>query len=295
MIISRARATASARLIGCKAEQQEKATNIREYMQEGAFSALRQGGNRIILGIELLQKVGAQVGETVQVSNGRGTPRPFKIVGTFKVGVKTLDEGAAYALIEDVQRLAGTPALVNEIAVRFKDYGVAPKAGADWAKTSRERVQSWDMINANVLNVFKIQTATRILVVAVILLVAGFGIYNILNVTVSQKRRDIAILRSMGFEPGDIRNLFLLQGFVLGVVGGTVGLGMGFMVSKYLTTISFGGGPLGGAGYLKISFDPEIYIRALVQSVAAASLASFLPARSAGKLTPIEIIRAGTE
>jgi lipoprotein-releasing system permease protein len=87
----------------------------------------------------------------------------------------------------------------------------------------------------------------------------------------------------------------LSQGLTLGAFGGGVGLVLGFLVSTYLTTIKFGGGPLGGGGNLRVSFDFWIYVRAMVLSSTVASLASFLPARSAGKLQPIEIIRAGAE
>jgi lipoprotein-releasing system permease protein len=88
-----------------------------------------------------------------------------------------------------------------------------------WANFGPEKVESWDQINANVFDVFRIQDAIRFLSIGAIMVVAGFGIYNVLNMMVIQKRRDIAILRSMGYSTREIISLFFTQGFLLGITG----------------------------------------------------------------------------
>jgi lipoprotein-releasing system permease protein len=296
VLMTRAQAQVTARMIGSNAEQQQQVTNIREYMIQGKFLDISVGGNRVIVGDELLSKLGAHVSETILISNGKSAPVPFKVVGSFHVGIRSLDQGVAFAALSDVQRINQTPTQVNEIAVRIQNVQDAYRIAKDWEAVSTERVQSWDEINTNVLNVFAIQNGTRIMMTAVILLVAGFGIYNILNMVVTQKRKDIAILRSMGFEQKDIVSLFLSQGFIVGSIGGVLGLIIGYWISRGLEMIPFGGGPLGtGAGHMTVSFAADIYIKGLLFSLISALIASYLPARSAGKLTPIEIIRAGTE
>ena len=113
---------------------------------------------------------------------------------------------------------------------------------------------------------------------------------------VSQKRKDIAILRSMGFETRDVIVLFLSQGLLLGLVGGALGLVLGYVICLYLQTIPFGGGPLGAkATTMKISFQISIYVYAMLLANLSAAVASLLPARAAGKVTPIQIIREGTD
>lgn len=295
VLISRAKASVSGRFIGAIPSLQTKVTNIENYMQIGKFSDLGTGGNRVIVGDEFLQKIGAHYGETIFISNGTSTPLPFRVVGVFHIGIKSMDTGVLYGHLSDAQKMNGTPSQVNEIALRVSDTSLAKSMSEDWRKTAQERVQSWDEINANFLNVFSIQNATKYMMISIILVVAGFGIYNILNMVVNQKRKDIAILRSMGFETFDIVSLFLTQGLILGVVGALTGMIFGFLICNYLETISFGGGPLGGAGYLRISYDPIIYVMASVLSVLCSSIASFLPARAAGLMQPIEIIRGGTE
>ena len=130
--------------------------------------------------------------------------------------------------------------------------------------------------------------------IGAILIVAGFGIYNVLNMMVTQKRQDIAILRSMGYDTLEIITLFFSQGLILGMVGAVFGLTFGYLFCRYLKTISFmmktASNP---TGHLMISLEPRIYVQGAVLAILAASFASILPARAAGKLTPIEIIRSG--
>ena len=135
----------------------------------------------------------------------------------------------------------------------------------------------------------------RNIIVAVVMLVAGFGIYNVLMMTVTQKMRDIAILQAMGYESWEIRMLFLFQGLILGLVGAVLGLIVGYFICKYLETLPFGARPgsTRPPGHLTIVFTLGIHLQASLLSIMSALVASYLPARSAAKFTPIEIIRGG--
>ena len=274
VIMTRSSASITGRLMGCEPARQVRVTNIQDYMKEGSFSAIASGGNRVILGEGLMQKLGTRMGEFIQVSSGRDFPKPFKVAGIFRTGIKTLDDGTAFASLTDVQRINLTPSQVSDIAVKIRDPLEARSIAESWAKLSQEKVQSWDQINENFFNVFRIQDATRYFVTGVILIVAGFGIYNILNIVVTQKRRDIAILRSMGFEQRDVLLLFFYQGLILGLVGAFVSLVAGFAICSYLATVPFAGGPMGGSGFLNISFNPKIYVLGWILPVVVSVLAS---------------------
>ena len=100
----------------------------------------------------------------------------------------------------------------------------------------------------------------------------------------------------MGYESREVILLFFTQGFLLGVVGTCLGLIAGFCAGLYLQTIPFGGGPMGGGtGHLIVSFAPNIYLQAACVGLLSSIIASILPAIAAGKLTPIQIIREGSE
>ncbi len=286
---------ANGKLIGSEPDMQVRVTNIQSYIKSGRFEDISSGGNRIIVGTGLLKKLGSGDGSTIFVSNGRDKPVPFKVIGTFETGGRQIDDTTAFGALIDVQKLAGQPNEINNMAVRLIDFNRARETAHDWQPLSPDKVESWDEINAAFLNVFRIQDAMRYMMIATILLVAGFGIYNILNVVVTQKKKEIAILRSIGYEPSDILQLFFLQGIILGVVGSIIGLILGYVACLGIEQISFGGGPMGGGTMMKVSFDPMIYLRAFLFGSLAAAFASLMPARSAGRLTPIDIIRSGAE
>lgn len=294
VIVSSGKSSASANLIGCDPLQQTKVTSIGSFMREGKFSDLALGGNRIVIGEELQQSLGVRLHQNVQVTFGSSGASPFKVVGIYKTGNKQTD-AMAYSAITDVQKIKKAPNEVNEIAVKLTDYERAASIAKDWSLLSEEKIESWDQKNANIFDIFTIQDAVRLLSVGAIMLVAGFGIYNVLNMTVVQKRRDVAILRSMGYGRTDIIFLFLSQGLLLGLVGTIIGLTSGYFICRFLQTLAFSGGPMGSAGHLMVSFDPGLYLQAAGLALTATSIASILPAFSASRLTPIEVIRAGTE
>ena len=220
-------------------------------------------------------------------------PVPFKVIGRFSTGNRGSDM-QAYGALNDVQKLNGTPNQVNEIGVRLKDYTQAAAIATNWSKIAPERTESWDQQNANILSVINLQTVLRWTMTMTVIIVAGFGIYNILNMTVTQKRQDIAILRSMGYDTFDVIMLFFSQGLIIGICGGILGLICGYFLCLYLQTIPFSGGhTYDPQAHLRISLSFGIYVQALLLSLFSSSLASILPARAASKLTPIEIIRTG--
>lgn len=281
-------------MIGCDPRQQARVTTIADYMTVGKFTDIAVGGNSVILGDELMKRLGAGVNQTVLVAVGTNPQRtPFKVIGRFKSGNRGMDM-QAYAALADVQRANLTQNQVNEIGVRLRDYTEADTMARAWGLSSPERVESWGDLAANVLSVFRIQTTLRFSMILTVLIVAGFGIYNILNMTVSQKRQDIAILRALGYDTFDVVMLFYLQGLIIGIIGSILGLICGYVVCRWLQTIPFSGGPGGSsAGHLRIALTFPIFAQAAFMALFSVSLASILPARAAGKLTPIDIIRVG--
>ena len=283
----------AANLIGCLPAQQAKVTTIADYMTEGKFTDISSGGNRIILGDELMKRLGAGMGQTVMVSVGTHPATPFRVAGRFYTGSRGIDL-QAYAALADVQRVNATPNQINEIGVRLKDYTQATPLAKTWSKIAAERVESWADQNVNIQSVFKIQDALRFSMIMTVMIVAGFGIYNILNMTVNQKRQDIAILRALGYDTFDIVTLFFSQGLIVGICGTIFGLLFGYAFCRYLQTIAFMQvTPSNPQGHLHIALQPAIYFQAAGLGLLSTSIASILPARAAGKLTPIEIIRQG--
>lgn len=288
-IFRRGQATKSGRLIGSIPLKQVRVTNVQDYMVEGDFLSLGGSGNRLVLGDGLLKTLGARVGESIFVSTGKAEPTPFKIVGSFNFGVRNVDESTAFGSLTDVQRINLAPSTISDIAIRLTDVKLAQQKADDWSKFSIDKVQSWDQANANILSVFLIQNFMKNFVTIAILIVAAFGIYNILSILVNQKRKDIGILRSIGFEGQDIIKLFFYQGAIFGLIGGLLGLVLGYGVCLYVSTIKIGG----MMDEMMVSFDPIMYGLGFLMSLFASALSSILPARTASKMEPIDIVRSG--
>ncbi len=278
-------------IVGSTPEKQVQVSNIEKAMVSGKYTDIGSSGGRVAVGDELLKKLGASKGETLMITVGKGTPQPFRIVGVFHLGVKALDETRVFASLSDVQSLNQTPSRISDIAIRLVDVNLAQEVASFYGLIGQEKVQSWDQANEGIMSVFKTQDIVRNVMTVSILIVAGFGIYNILSLAVTHKRREIAILRSMGFTPSDISKLFLSQGIILGLIGGVVGVVFGGLAAYGLSTIEVSADRGLGGNHMLISFEYLIFVKAFVLAILSSSVASYLPAHSAGKLEPIDIIR----
>ena len=292
VIFSRSKAKLAGRLVGIDPLKQSLVTNIEKNIVSGALQDLSRGGERVLVGTGLLKRLGARVSETILVSNGSERPTPFKIVGTFQIGIKAIDDSTAYASLREVQKATRAGGQISEIVVKLSNVDLAESVAAAWSEISSDQVLSWSQVNEGFLSVFKTQDIVRNTITVVILIVAAFGTYNILTMSVNQKRRDIAILRSMGYTPIDIVKLFALQGTLLGVVGGILGLIAGYLLCQYIETIPISNQRMMGGNHMIIDYDSAIYVKGFLLAALSSSIASLLPARAAGRLQPIEIIRS---
>ncbi len=290
-ILRRAQTNLAVQVVGIDADRQAQVTRIESQIVEGRLKDLALGGNRVFIGDVLLKRLGARVGDTVSLTTSQGTQTPCRIAGVFHFGIKTVDESRVFANLSDTQSLNSTPSRITDIAVRLHDVSQAGLLAETWQLQSRDKVQSWDQANEGFLSVFRMQDMTRNSMTISILVVAAFGIYNILNMAVSQRKREIAILRSIGYEPKDVLYLFLSQGVLLGFVGGVVGLIVGYLACIWLSTVEVSPQRMMGGGRMLVSFSPWIYVKAFLLAFGSATIAGLLPARAAGKMTPIDIIR----
>ena len=121
-----------------------------------------------------------------------------------------------------------------------------------------------------------------------ILLVAGFGIYNIMNMTVNEKIKEIAILKAMGFAGRDVVQIFLSQSLIIGLLGGLVGMGFGYVVSAVVNHVPF---EIATLTTLPVAFRPIDYIMAISFGLITTFVAGYLPAKKASQVDPVAIIR----
>ena len=146
----------------------------------------------------------------------------------------------------------------------------------------------WQEGNSQLDSANVLRDILAIAVSLTILIVAGFGIYNIMNMTVNEKIKEIAILKAMGFNGRDIVQIFLFQSVVIGFVGGLVGLLLGYLISRLIDNVPF---KIATLTTLPIEFDSSDYFLAFLFGIIITFIAGYLPARNASRVDPVEIIR----
>jgi lipoprotein-releasing system permease protein len=272
-------------------DRHAKVTKLGDYMRDGRLSDLRPGSSNLIMGSGVAEQMGVRVGQTVLLSTGLGESRPFRIVGLVHLGNDQVDKTLALMHLSDAQSLNRTPGRVSDINVALFDINQSLGKARELAGTSSDRVQSWQEVLAAFMQIIRIQDVTRMVITGAILLVSAFGIYNVLSIMITQKQKEIAILRSIGYGPERIMALFLLQGMALGLLGSLSGVTLGHFANVYIGTIDLGI-RIGRGSSLMISYDPSIYAAAFLAAQASALVASLLPAWAASRLTPLDIIRS---
>lgn len=285
----------AASLIGIMPELERHASNLERDMVEGSLTDLLTNSNGIILGRELARKLSAHTGSKLSVVSPAGISRKMKVVGLFDTGVTEVDGSTSYATLKKVQILQAKEDIINQINMRLLDVDSAPELASRLERRYGWRTESWQETFANIFELFVIQDSIMYSTVLAILVVAGFGIYNIISTAVNEKSRDIAILKSMGFSEGDIRWIFVWQGIVVGVIGTILGWVLGAILIEVLATI-----PLHMEGEVNLPFKFKafpmhrsiwLYIAGGGMAATAAIVSAYLPARRAASFNPVDIIR----
>ena len=154
---------------------------------------------------------------------------------------------------------------------------------------------AWQEANEAILQALVIRNVIMYTVVAAIMLVAGFGIFNIISTITHEKARDIAIMKSLGFAEADMRRLFLIEGVAIGAAGSLLGWLLGLALVYALSLVRF---ELAATGQeitrLPIAWSFLHYIISAAFALGSAAVAGYLPARRAARLNPVDIIRGAT-
>ncbi|HPS59404.1 MAG TPA: ABC transporter permease [Spirochaetota bacterium] len=287
VIVSRGNYTGTVSLVGIDPDKYLSVTNFGNDITSGSLNSLNGGSSIIFIGETLMNYLGVKVNDSITVSTSDGRVTPMKIAGTFDTGDHRTDERTIYASINTVQRVVSAAGEISEIIVKVNDFARAAEIATSWSVLSSDNVESWDQLNKDRLSMMSSQDIVRNVTTTTFILIVAFGIYNILNMVVNHKKRDIAILRSIGYDRNDTVFLFLIQGVMIGVAGGLTGMILGYAGCSYLETIRI---PM-GRQHMMVSWDYMIYVKGFVLVVGASIIASFFPAMAAGRFSPIEIIR----
>ncbi len=285
-------------------------TTIRKHAILGDFRFASHDGTRhgVVLGKLLAARFNVMPGDKVNLISVAGArpsavtggfvPRvyPFEVTGIFETGMYEYDNAYVYVDLAAAQEFAGMDSAVTGIEVMTTDRWNAAAVGREITRRLGYSYRSvdWEEQNHSLFQALKLEKLGMGVILLLIILVAAFNIVSTLTMVVADKTREIGILKAMGMRSGAIRNIFLAQGVVIGVVGTGLGLGLGFAMALALGRYKF------------IRLDPQVYfidhlpvkiqlfdvILTVVASLAIAALATLYPAMQAARLYPVDAIRS---
>jgi len=277
------------------------------HLKQGSVDRLRNpdgGLPGIILGSRLAEDIGMPLNSQVTVVSPQGEltpfgPRPsirrFRVVGIFESGFYDIDDRWCFTSLQAAQQALSLQDVVNQIELKIDDLDQAPQIAAAVQKVIGQDyiTTTWMERNRQLLNALKMERAVTVVTIGLIELVAALNILITLIMMVMEKYRDIGILSSMGARREQIRNIFMFQGVMIGLVGTVLGLAVGYTLCYFANR------------YRWIRLDETVYSLSFVPFEprwldglwvsAAAILVSFLatiyPARAATKISPAEVLR----
>lgn len=283
--------TFNVEVYGVEPEAQTKVTTVGSQMLSGDFNRLKTVGNGVILGSGVARALGVQQDDVVTLSSSTGGLTTSKVVGIFETGIVPIDQTRGYMLLSPAQTLLGKKSIINEIAIRTNNYNAAPAFAAQIEAIAGYKTEPWQETNANFLTIFVVQSLIGTLITVAIVIVAGFGVLNILIMAVLERVYDIAILKSFGLSRHDITVIYLSQGLVIGLAGAAFGLVFGKLGVEMLRRV-----PLKMEGLVKtegllMSEHGSTYVSAVVAALIISLLASVYPARRAATYDPVDVFR----
>ena len=265
---------------------------FKDYVTKGNYIDLMNVPNSIILGKGVADKMLANIGDVVQVTTPKGDRIQLKVVGFFQSGLQELDKVQSYASLATSQKLLGkSNNYITDIQIKLNDITYAPAIAKEFAKTFEIDAEDIQTANSQFETGSSVRTLISYAVGITLLIVAGFGIYNILNMMIFEKMDSIAILKATGFSGKDVNAIFMIIALSIGFFGGLFGLLFGFGLSSIIDQIPFNTAALPTIKTYPINYNPKFYTIGITFSLITTYFAGLFPARKASRIDPVVIIR----
>lgn len=277
---------------GIDVEEENRLFFFSTYVTSGNYIDLKNTPNSIVLGKGAAEKMMAAIGDIIQVTTSKGERFQLKVVGYFQSGISEIDKVQSYANLNTTQKLLGeSTGYITDIQVKLYDILQAPNMAKEYH--DKFNIEAIDIQTAN--SQFETGSSVRNLISyavgVTLLIVAGFGIYNILNMMIYEKMDSIAILKATGFSGSDVNKIFITIALSIGIFGGALGLLFGFGLSALIDQIPFNTASLPTVKTYPINYNPQFYMIGGIFSLVTTYMAGYFPSRKASKIDPVVIIR----
>lgn len=277
---------------GIDVEAENKLFSFKDYVTKGNYLDLKNTSNSIILGKAAADKMLANLGDIIQVTTASGDRMALKVVGYYESGFQDIDKIQSYASIKTTQKLLGeSNSYITDVQIKLKDILSSPIIAKEYKQVFGLEAMDIQSANAQFETGSFVRSLISYVVGIVLLIVAGFGIYNILNMMIYEKMDSIAILKATGFSGKDVNIIFMVIALGIGIFGGILGLIFGYGTSLLIDQIPFKTASLPSVDTYPVNYNPKFYFIGIVFSIVTTYMAGYFPARKASKVDPVIIIR----
>lgn len=233
---------------GILPQDEKRVIDISNKMKFGSLNDLQANGFGIALGSDLARSLGAHVGDKVLLISPQGQVTPagmmprlkqFHVAAIFEIGMAPYDNALALIHLSDAQRLYRMDGTVSGISARLHDLDLAPQVSAEIGRSLPRNtyVSDWTRQHANYFRAVQIEKKMMFIILSLIVAVAAFNIVSTMVMAVTDKRADIAILRTLGATPASIMRIFIVQGVIIGLVGSVLGVAGGILLTLNIDTV----------------------------------------------------------
>jgi lipoprotein-releasing system permease protein len=278
-------------LQGINLELHLRATDFGKQIILGSIEDFRNNPSGVCVGSTLADRMRLAVGQNIYIIGPGGETRRFHIDAIYETGVWAFDVRNIFVHSRSAQTLLNKPFFTSFMIVKLQDPERAPQLAKEFQDLLSHNAASWQERQRGNLQIFQVLRLSASFIVSMVILLSGFGIFNVLSISVIQRTKEIAILRSMGFRKNDIAGIFLWQGVmvaVLGILSGWLfGALLTFLISK--VRVNFRG--LLRADYFIVEWSFSHYLAAALLAFVTVLIAAYVPARRAARLEPADILR----
>lgn len=268
-----------------------RTTDILHQLIDGSFDDFRNNTSAVIIGSRLAELLQTSVGDTVQLLAPNGEYWRFNVAAIARAGIGSIDSTRIYSHAKVAQALLQQPSGASMIIYKLRDRNRAPVLASRFETLFQHNALSWQEREESTLQLFLTLRMSVAITVSLIILLAGFGIFNVLTMSVLAKIKEIAILRSMGYRRKDISAIFLWQGGLIAALGSVLGCVLGALMTWGVSHIPIHLRGLLYTNYFLVTWDWRHYAFATLLALVAVFIASYVPARRAAELAPVVTIR----
>ena len=267
-------------ILGIDPPRYEKIIPISTDIISGKFKV---GAGDAVIGKILADDLGLRAGNKLRIESGDGRAAVVTIAGIFEIGVRDLDARFVYVDLKQAQSLLGLYGGINLIDLTVQDLFAAEATANRISRLTGLKAESWMQTNAQLVNALASQSLSTSIITFFVALSVAFGIASVLAISVTQRTREIGILRAMGIRRSQILQVFLLQGALLGLIGSAIGASFGYLLVMAFNQF--------GPKLFYIEVPSYLIGSATAVATVVGILAALAPAWRASRLDPVQAIR----